>query len=499
MRACRLSAPRRRRGALALATVLLLAAGPVRADTQDAATLEKQLHDWLAAVLGPRVKLGDRPIQLTPQDDHFALAVPVSGALGDSGVTLDGPPFTATLHRLDDGRWALDNGRLPSPLHITTTLPKGPAEWTTTLEDQDQHAAIDPTLSATSTWDGSVGHSLTVWHGPDGERRSEASQVRTHVAVQPAGDGRVNVSETATSELVASNAKMDKLGVTSFSAGRTLFTSHVDRLAPDRLPALLQALFDLAPMAADAAKETTATGQAPKTKMTPQARADLERFLDAVDDLLVGFGERVHFENVHAHSGNYDVAMKALDAGSSAAAPEGRLRLQIHLAVDGFDSGALPEGKLREYVPHHFVLTQSIGGVSAAETMALLRHAVASNGDDAALTDEGDALLRHGPLAVRIDELSSDFGPAKLSASGEVNVAGSDTYTGRARIRVTGLDAVIADAQDDPMLKQSLPFLIVLKGIGQAEGEATVWHVLYDGKRLTVNGNDLSQMLGGKK
>ena len=484
-----------------IAGALLLAAPfavPARADQPDAPALEQRLHDWLAGVFGPHVTLGERPVQVTAQDDHFALAIPVAGALGDTGVTLDGPPFTATLHQLDDGRWALDDGHMPSPLRIITTLPKGTGTWTLTLEDQKQRAVIDPTLAASSTWDGSVGHSLTVWQGPGGERHSEATQVRTHIAWQPAGDGRINLTESATSELVASNAQMDKLGVTSFSAGHTEFTAHIDRLAPDRLPELLQAVIDLAPAAAAAAKQTSTAGHAPKQKMTPAELADAARIVDVVGDLMAGFHERTRFENVHAHGRFYDVSMHAMELGSSMAAPDGRLRMKLHLAIDGFDSGALPEGKLRDYVPHHFVLTQSIGGVSAAGTLALLRHAVASDGDAPGLEAEGQALLRGGPLAVRIDELAADVGPAALAVSGEVSVAGSDSVTGRARIRITGLDALVADAQQDAMLKQGMPFLIFLKGIGQADGDAIVWNLLYDGKKLLVNGTDLSQMMPQK-
>ena len=496
MRACRHSAT------LAAALLLLLGgSAAARADAPEApeaAALEATLHDWLAALFGPRMALGARPVQLTPQGDHFDLAVPIAGAVGETGIRLDGPALTATARRLDGGRWALDGIRLPSPLRIDVPAPQGENVWTVTMQDQVQHAVLDPTLATTSTWDGSIGGYTSEWHGPGGSRRSEAAHVRTHIAWQPAGGGRIDVTETASSDLLTSNMRDDRLGLVAFSAGHAQVLAHVAALAPSRLPALLQSALDLAPLLLTTAGDATAAPHA-SPRLTPELRAALARMLDAAGDLLGGFGEQVVFRNVLVRGHDFDAAMQSVELGAKVSAPDGHVRLRLHVAMDGLDSGALPSGRLRAYVPSHIALTPWLSGLSAARLRALLSAALAAGGsNDPALATQARALVREGPLSAGIDDLAADLGPATLAASGEARVIGPDQIAGQARIRITGLDALIRDARGEPALRQVLPVLIFLKGIGEAEGPATVWNLAYDGGRLSVNGTDLSQMMPGK-
>jgi hypothetical protein len=485
---------RGRYGALALGIAVLL--GAARAQAADAGTLETELHDWLGSLLGPNAGLGQRPVRLTPQDGHFALEVPISGAVGRTAIVLDGPPLTATARGLDGGRWALDDIRLPSPLRVTLPGPHGASIGTITMQEQEQHAVVDPRLATTSTWDGRIGGYATRWRGPDGDRHSEAAHLHTHIAWQPAGGGRLDVTETASSDLISSSTRVEQVGVVSFSAGHAQVEAHIDRLAPGQVPLLLRAMLDLMPTLMTAASSAAA---APATHhLTPEARAALATALDAAGDLLSGFGEQVRLQNVHVHAPTFDAAMRSVEFGASGAAPEGRLRLRLHLAMDGFDSGALPDGPLHDYLPRHIAFTPRLSGLAADRVLALLRKVVASDGNDPALAGEAQALMWEGPLAIGLDELAADFGPAVLSASGEVRIAGPDQVTGQARIRMTGLEALIHDMQALPMLQQALPVLIFLKGIGAPEAGATVWNVAYADGRVTVNGTDLSQMMPGK-
>jgi hypothetical protein len=476
-------------GAFALGLALGLGAGQARAS--DAAALEGQLHDWLAALLGPRAALGERPVRVTSGDGRFALEMPVTGPLGATGITLDGPAATATARPLGDGRWAVDDVKLPSPLRIAVPTAKGPGTWTVTLRDQDQHAVIDPTLATTSTWDGQVGGYSVQYAGPLGERRSEAAHIVAHVTWQPQGNGRVDVAETARSDLLSSNARMPKGKVASFSAAHSSFEMHADALAPERIGPLLRALLD----AASPAIAATAGATQPDHRLPPQVRATLLALLDAASGLLDGFDETLKMQDVHLSGPMGNAALQDIESGTSVAAPEGRLRLRLRLALDGLSSEMLSQGPLAAYMPRHIVLAPELGGVPADRALALLKRALASDGNDPALAADAEALVRDGPLAIGLRTLAVDFGPATLAASGELRVLGRRDLSGHAHVQMTGLGALIREAQTVPMLQQAAPVLIFLKGIGDTEGSTTVWDIAYVDGRLTVNGTDMSQML----
>ena len=482
---------------LGLGMTLGLGAGPARA--ADAAGLEAQLHDWLANLLGPRLTLGERPVQVTAQGDGFALAVPIAGPVGATGISIDGPPATATAHGLDDWRWALDDIRLPSPLSVAAATPSGRETWTLTLQDQDQHAVIDPSSATTSTWDSRIGGYAARSEGPKGEQHTEAAHVVTHITWQPVAAGRVDVTETASTDLLSSTSHMEKVGLVSFSAAHARVDAHVDALAPERVPPLVHAVLDVAMPLITAASAAVAAGDPPpKPEMTPAMRTALAALVDAAGGLLGGFGERVRLEDVHVQGPMGDAALQAVDIGTSAAAPDGRLRLLLHIGLDGLDSAMLRDGPLHAYLPHHIALTPRLSGVQADRVLALLRRAAATGGEDPTLDSDAEAIVHDGPLAIGLDTLSADFGPATLTASGEMRILGKDAISGHAHVQVTGLGDLIRDAQTVPMLKQAQPALIFLKGIGSSEGTTTVWDVAYIDGKLSVNGTDMSGMVPGK-
>ena len=105
--------------------------------------------------------------------------------------------------------------------------------------------------------------------------------------------------------------------------------------------------------------------------------------------------------------------------------------------------------------------------------MALVNRLIDSDGSDATSNNRRDGLdlLRKGPLAIGLDDLSLDMGPAKLHATGSVQVASAspDDITGQAAIEVAGLDALIQQTSAVPMAAQAAPVLIFLKGIGKQD------------------------------
>jgi len=496
------------RGALLAGAIATNLAAPARADTPPAA-LEASLRAWLAGVLGPRADLGDRPVRFTARDGGgYAVEVPLAGPVGSTGITIEAPPITLTAQPQPDGRWALDAIRLPSPLqiHVPASAPGGAEEWTLRLADQDQHALFDPTLAAESTWDGTVGGYSSGFRSKTETRRTEVARITTHARWQPARDGRIDVRSDSTSELLATNARLKNGIVASFSAAEANVTARIDAVRPAALPPILRAALEVGPLAVTAARDpVAATGHAMVhhdnlgATLPPEARATVRVALEAAADLLDGFTEEAVFKNVRWHAGKLDGTAHAVAARIALAAPDGRIALHLRLAVDGAASNTVPPGPLRDLLPRHIAIAPHIGGVPAAKLHALLAAALQDGASDAALEAQGEALLSDGPLTIGIDELAADAGPAQLQGKGEVRVIAADDVAGEARIRATGLEALIRLAGQVPELKAALPVLFFLKGIGEPDGDATVWNLEYRNGKFLVNGTDFSKMMPGQK
>jgi hypothetical protein len=237
------------------------AARPAEVSAEAAQAIEQQLHDWLAALLGPRATLGERPLRVTAEADHYRLEVPFAAPLAAVGLTVEGDPVSAVLTPLEGGRWALDDVRAPSPLRLSYPIASagtaggaGAGVFTATLDAQDQHAVIDPSLATPSRWDATIkGYtSSTEGGGESGTATLRIEESSVHVSVDPAADGRVNIVEETDSRLIASNATMPPLGLASFSIGRMRASVRLNGVAPERVAPIAHAVLALAPLCAAA-------------------------------------------------------------------------------------------------------------------------------------------------------------------------------------------------------------------------------------------------------
>jgi hypothetical protein len=498
---------RRRRAVLAAVVAAALAVGGAARAETPAPALEAELRAWLGAVLGPRIALGERPVRVSPRDGAYAIEIPLAGAIGASGIAIEAPPITLAARPRADGRWALDDIHLPSPMQIRAAGPaEGEArEWTLRMAEQDAHALLDPTLATESTWDGVIGGYTNLFRSKTETRRTEIARIATHARWRPAREGRIDVQTDSTGELIAANARLRNGAVAAFSAAEARVATRIDGLRPAALPPLLHAAFDVAPLAASAVHDPMAAAGHAMVQhgdiaalLPPDARIALRAALDAAADLLDGFAEEATFRNVRWRAGTVDGSAREVAMKLALAAPDGRLAAHFRFAVDGAGSEAVPPGPLRQILPRHIAIAPRIGGLSAERLHALLAAALKDGASNAALEAEAQALLREGPLTIGLDELTADAGPALLHGKGEVRVAAPDAVAGEARIRATGLDALIRLAGQVPELKAALPVLFFLKGIGEPDGDATVWNLEYRDGKFLVNGTDFSTMVPGR-
>jgi hypothetical protein len=480
------------------------AAAPITAE--GARMLEQQVHDWFAALLGSHADLGARPLHVTAEDDHYRVELPLAGtlaAIADAGVSIEGAPVSAELKPLDGGRWAIDDIRIPSPLHLSFPTPSadggaGTSQLTATVEHQEQHAVLDPSLATPSHWDATIKGYASSLSGPAdmGTRTTSVDEVTMHMRWEPVADGHLTVLQDSESHLLATNAVVPNVGLLSVSAERMRAEVRMDSLAPDEVAPLIHAVMDLGPVGLAAARQAGGEQDAPK--LTDENRASVHAALSALAGLMGGFDERVTLENLHVVGSGHSGRLAKMVTGLSVGAPAGRAQIRFEMAFDGLDSPDIPPGVFRKYLPRHIAFSPRVGGVPAADLRDLLLRAADSNGDDPLLEVQATALLAKGPLTVGLDDVALDFGPATLKGKGEMRVSAVDQYEGEAHFSATGLDDLIKQANKTPDLAQAAPVLFMLKGMGRADGARTVWDITYRDGKLLVNGNDMSGMMPGK-
>ncbi len=101
-------------------------------------------------------------------------------------------------------------------------------------------------------------------------------------------------------------------------------------------------------------------------------------------------------------------------------------------------------------------------------------------------------------LTIPPGEITADLYSLAYEGTSDISFAGLPKVS--AKFRMTGMDKVIAQLQQaaaDPTAQQAMAMLFAAKGIGKADGDATVWDVTMSPEgKLLVNGTDLSSMMG---
>ena len=477
-----------------LALAPFIAATPARADASAdaAAALQTQIRAWVADLTGPAIDFGSHALRVSPEGDAYQFALPVAGTVGSTGWAITGAPITAIAKPLDAGGWTIQSVRLPSPIRADQPAgPDGsPRNWMLTLAGQEAHGRFDPTLHGISSFDTVLTGYVSVSQTAAGTQTMHYDRYTAHLGWSPAGDGRVTVTNTGQGQnlTVFVDRPAGAQSVT-ISAGSVRSTGRVERIAFDRLGAIVRDISGLVPSAMQAA----AAAAAPDS-IAPKDRARLHDLVAALGDLLGGVQAETTLEHVRLDLGGQGGTLANLTIGGRSAAPGGMLDASLHLAMAGIDSPLIPQGPLRDYVPRRIALTPHVSGVPAHDLMALLLHAI-DTGDHDSLQADAIALLAKGPLKAGLDDVLLDLGGTVLKANGVVTIAALDDINGSARVDATGLDTLIHSANTVPELASARPFLIVLKGIGEQKGDITTWNITYADGQTLVNGTDLSTLM----
>jgi hypothetical protein len=442
-------------------------------------SLEQQLRAWLSGLTG--VAVPELPLRITPEGDHYRAALPIGS--GDKAGSI-----SATLRPLDGGRWAVEDFALPPTSHFTMRVPAPddptrtvPAEATLNLAGQDGRMLVDPSLAGPSSFEARLrGVTLDVAGGGQ-EQHQQMDRYETHGTATPAAGGRLDFVQDATLEgwrIAAQPASGEPFALQA----RTLrANARLDGLNLDRLAPVVRAV-----LALTAAQE----GDEAAT------RAALHRLVEALRDSVRSGRIEESFDHLQIAMAGQEATIGTLRLAFAADAPDSRLAGSIGLEMAGLEIPSLPPG-FTPWVPRRIVLHPVLSGVGVAELTRLALAATATPPDDQA-RDAALAALFNGPgVTIGVDPLTIELPAARLDASGSVVVRGPDRYAGHAKVVLTGFDALMAQAQDDPNLRDAAPVLILARGLAKPEGDHLVWDVVASESGATVNGVDISSLAGG--
>lgn len=537
------------RSALLAATMLApMAARAQDATPEQAARLQQQLRGWLATLLGPKVPLGDKPIQVTPEGDHLRLAVEIAGAVPGTPVTVTGGPVTASVKQLDANRWSIENLRLPSPWRVDSAKPDetGFTSMSARTDEQTSHGVFDTTFATPSTFDAITRGSSSATEGVNRTSVTSIASYTSHTVLQPASDGRVNMVAEGHGEKLASEGVLPDGTPFTLTADRASLGGHIDNVAFDQIGPMIRGVMEMMPAPASVvpvapvivaprapaivkgkgnpevlanakqalsgalnlreppvpASKAAAAASAKHADMTPAQKDSAYRVLAAFRAFMGGLDEEVAMENIRVESSGHMVSFGRVAVGFGFGAPGGRIDTHMTMALDGLSSPDIPAGPMRDYIPTHVALRPHASGVPADAVFDLIQHAIDANGkDDDALAAEAMGLLAKGPLNLGIDDIALTTGPASLKGGGQVTIASVTEITGKAQFSMSGLDELIKQVNAAPELQGmgAGPVLFLAKGMGRMDGPNTVWDITYADGKVMVNGTDLSGMIAGGK
>ncbi len=492
---------------LALVTAFSGAAFAQAAPTaEQASSIEAQISAWLKQVTGGTVPLPPRPVEVTPDGDHFAARVPLS-IFGQ--VQPDDAAFTTSLRPLGGTRWALDDQEFPPDLTFTATemVPDSPdtkdpspdgkhAETVTyhiELGEQDVHGTFDPTYATGTTSGGTVASMDLKKTGGMAPSTTHVGRFTSQASTQPLDPQHVNVVLDGSAADYSVKTTMPDGSDFTLAAAHLDITGSVSGLAHDQIMPVVQTLADLGRLTqANAANP----GSDPSS---PEQKAMLNTLLTKAHALLTGSKLDESMNGVTFNFGGTGGSIEKVDLSFGGDAPKDVLSADMGFILDGLKVDGLPPN-LTAYLPTHFAIHPTISGISVAALtkMGMDATAAAPAGQPAPdTTPDIQSLFADGGINVGFDKLELAVVGTSLSGTGKFVATGPQTVTGQAEFTAKGLDALITQMQADPMLAQGVPVVIFLKGIAHTTADQSVWQVSVDNMKVLVNGVDLSAMAGG--
>lgn len=482
--------------ALLLTTAL---GGPVLAappDAAGAAALESQLRDWAKSFLPPAIAVPDRPVQVTPEGDHYRAAIPLGGR--------ENPQITATVRPLDGGRWSIEGVRFPSPATFTLTLPSAEAKradgkpatervtYNLKVAEQDGTGTFDPSWQTPSTFANSF-RALSVQANVAGQpQTTQVERSTSRQTLTPAGQGRVDVAGDGTIEGYASSSVTPDGTPFRIQVDRVQVNSLMSGVSRDKAVEASRGLISLFVGLAAARSDGKVPSPADfdPAAFRPLLAALRDFATEArVDEVFEGFKIRIN--------GEQGGDLGALRLGFGAKSPDGMLDARLDMSIEDPKVVNPPLGPFEAFVPRRLTFRPTLSGVATADLLNIAEGLLNSGGDTKQADQQLAGLFNRGGVRFGLENILLDIAGATLTGQTKAVMTAPNAVQGDGQITVANLDALIDKVKATPALAQAMPVLVLAKGIGRSVGNTTVYDLKFDGGSFLVNGTDMMALAGG--
>jgi len=453
--------------------------------SQDAAALQQDLRLWASNLLAPAVTPDAIPLEITAEGNRYraTLGLPmIPGVI----ISADNAA-TAFLAPIDGGRWDIHDIRVPSTARVTADMLGLPVRIRYRIAEQTARGEFDPAMKAPSFYRGTMRGITETVENADGPETVAMQEVIFENRFLPAQSNVLDATNRLTVNGYSADQKLKDGTTITYSADKIEMAAQAQGLNTLHLTTLLH---DVAALGHQMA--TTNGGKEGPTSAQKQL---FRHVLVQLGALFVAAEAKESISGVKFQVGPIAGTLQELAFFSSLQAPNGAAALRMGIGAAGFASDYVPADGLGQFIPKRIAIAPSISGTSKDALIQFLSEALDIADDDQALANGLLQFLAKNPVNVGIDELLIDLGTARLDGTGKVQIASPTDIDGTAELRMTGLEALMRRIGQSPETKGVLPALMMLKGIGQTDGNATVWRIAYSGNKLTVNGNDLSALI----
>jgi hypothetical protein len=416
--------------------------------------------------------------QVTKDGDAYRIHLPVTGLTAPSD-----PAVTATVRPADNGAWDVGSLTFPSTATIDSNGPAGGA-ITYTLGKQDITAHIAPDMKQPTTYAAHFGDIRLESQSGKQRARQTIATYSVKGTLSADGDGRMSMKSTGEATDWDMTTMPEHGPGVDFMSKRLnvdVTIQGLDRTKTEHLRGRLRSVL------ADLPKPDQPPGP-PGTAPRTAPRTTLNAMLDDVTGLLTRFqvdetieGLKVSGQGIEAEAGTVvigmhgDTADQNLDAG-------------MDLAINDLTAPANVPAAYVAYVPKHISLRNRVRGLPTDQVVALLRAALAENANPMALQAQAIRLLNTPGARVNIDPFSFDSGPLAVTGTARLLPSENGGFAGRIHIVASGLDALIAQAQNNPALGRVMPMLYLAKGMSRPNGASVVWDIDVDQAGVRING-----------
>jgi hypothetical protein len=448
--------------------------------------------------------LGQKPgvVTVTPAGDGYDVALDPTPYFKDVPT----PGFTATVDAYrfkitptESGKWAFTQS---GSYKASASVP-GAMSFDLSVADMQMEGTYDSNLFVFMDSKYTISKLTTSQTNSDPTTKIVTSSTSTFDSIVGSSSSRD-----------AGNGLVDSDGVATFTGAATSAKVEV----PPEMAAMMPNLnytgtttkgeytTKLTGLASRPVMELVAWGLAhPSKELVLKDQAQLKEKLLAALPLFGSLESTSTFENLAIDSGygQFAMASAGVNIGLNGAVKDGRFAEGINMTGFKMPDNLLPpwsKGLVPSTVKLGFDVTDFDMETPARKfitEMDLNAAEPVPPGSEAAYM-AAFAPKNSIQLKLPAGEISSELYSITFDSTSTINFAGLPQVN--AKIRMTGLDAVIAQLQQaatDPTAQQGMAMLFAAKGVSKPDGDGVVWEITVspDGKAL-VNGTDLSAMMG---